>query len=478
MADIFKNKKSPLHDGALVIHLFDKPTIYSASSKLPMDNMHNWQKVASVSAQEANLDKFGTRHWSACSASHYCPRAIVVVVSEERGRVSVFKGGNVELGVTKKKLVQELLTVFQENSDVSLFQRSLYNIQHFRAKVTTQLFDPNYPSDVEWYFDFVTKCRLQLYKGKEYKDGAVQPDMSVEAYECKQKEIRKANETRLMKLKYIDVVKLKRIFYGGMPFGGIRYTLNYHTRTIDLDLLNAFVEREHFQNGLMAYILREQFFKEFYPFFVKITFRFEPHLKDRIEKFVYDLNIEVDSSDKQFLYYTLPLSGANNTGPNFLYSSGLAYVNPVVPMPSTPPNPSLVEENCESLVIRVRKEDIFLQFDVAITKRINWIQPNSILEKQMMVGDKVVGINGVEFSMELKDLERMYQNELQQCSERKRKGEKQQRSRHCQSTPPLALGLNCPSQLKKDCRSEWTAGPTPLVLVLWPLRYAKISLFV
>ncbi|KAI1699494.1 disA bacterial checkpoint controller nucleotide-binding domain-containing protein [Ditylenchus destructor] len=380
-----------------------------------MDTMQKWQKVP------LELVHLGARHGSAYSVSQCCFRALVVVVSEEKGRVSVFKGGKFELGVTKKKIAQELLTMYQKNNGVSLDQGLLFDQKHFKAKVTTQMFDPNDDVHVDWYYRHITKCRVQLYKGNEYKtNSSIKPgDM---ALKCKQKEVRKANETRLLKLKYIEIVKLKIILYNGMPFGGIRYNLCLATRTIDLDLLNAFVEREHFQNGLLAYILQEQLFKEFYPIFNKITFRFEPHLRERIEKFVSDLKIEVDSSDKQFLYYTIHISGANDAGSSStssalsLHSSGSAYINPVVPVPSTPLNANLVEENCESLVIRVRKNDIFLHLDVAITRHINWIRPNSIVAKQLKVGDKIVGIKGVEFSMELEHLERMTEKEREENS--------------------------------------------------------------
>ncbi|KAI1706767.1 disA bacterial checkpoint controller nucleotide-binding domain-containing protein [Ditylenchus destructor] len=120
--DIFGNKNSPLSNGAVVINLFPEPTIYSAGNKLHMDSQCNWKKVATKSAKDAyhliKLDilcrehLFGNRQWSAYSVSRHID-AFVVTASEERGLVSLFKNGEVDIGVTKMRMMARITSAYK-----------------------------------------------------------------------------------------------------------------------------------------------------------------------------------------------------------------------------------------------------------------------------------------------------------------------------------------------------------------------------
>lgn len=93
--NIFFNK-APLHDGALVIR---GNRLYSAGCFLPL------------SASEGINKDLGTRHRAALGMSENSD-AIVVVVSEETGTISVAKEGVLRRDFTKDTLKQYLLTEF------------------------------------------------------------------------------------------------------------------------------------------------------------------------------------------------------------------------------------------------------------------------------------------------------------------------------------------------------------------------------
>lgn len=80
-------KKSPLHDGAVIIA---KGKVVAAGAVLPL---------ALVKASK----DWGTRHKSALGLAEQSD-AIVVTVSEERGRISIFEEGQVVEGVSPEKV--------------------------------------------------------------------------------------------------------------------------------------------------------------------------------------------------------------------------------------------------------------------------------------------------------------------------------------------------------------------------------------
>ena len=88
--------KTPLHDGAIIIS-GDK--IIAANCWLPLPE------------QEFNFD-LGTRHRAAAGITAETD-AIVVVVSEETGRISLAVSGNLTVGLTPKQLKDFLIQLLQ-----------------------------------------------------------------------------------------------------------------------------------------------------------------------------------------------------------------------------------------------------------------------------------------------------------------------------------------------------------------------------
>ena len=96
LRNIFFNR-SPLHDGAIIIK---NMRIHAAGCKLPL----------SQKAMDASL---GTRHRAALGVSETASDAIVIVVSEETGIVSVCYNGEIKRGFTATKLEDELIRLIQ-----------------------------------------------------------------------------------------------------------------------------------------------------------------------------------------------------------------------------------------------------------------------------------------------------------------------------------------------------------------------------
>lgn len=85
LRNIFVNR-SPLHDGAVVI---SENRIAAAGCKLPLTN------------NEEDMKGLGTRHRAAVGITEYCNDCVVVVVSEERHRISVANSGVIKLDYNK-----------------------------------------------------------------------------------------------------------------------------------------------------------------------------------------------------------------------------------------------------------------------------------------------------------------------------------------------------------------------------------------
>lgn len=104
------NKETPLHDGALLI-VDDR--IIAASCYLPISQNPN---ISSV---------YGTRHRSAVGVSE-SNNVLVVVVSEETGRISVARNGVLTSGLTVQKLREEMEKYYgtTDESEVVAFKQS------------------------------------------------------------------------------------------------------------------------------------------------------------------------------------------------------------------------------------------------------------------------------------------------------------------------------------------------------------------
>lgn len=104
-------KDTPLHDGAVVVR---NDRIVAASCYLPISQNPN---ISSV---------FGTRHRAALGISE-SNNVLVIVVSEENGRISVARSGSLTSGLTVQKLRSEMeqhLTDRIDNDDEVEFSKS------------------------------------------------------------------------------------------------------------------------------------------------------------------------------------------------------------------------------------------------------------------------------------------------------------------------------------------------------------------
>lgn len=100
LINIFEHN-TPLHDGAIIIR---GNRITSATCYLPLsDNM-------TISKD------LGTRHRAALGMSEVCD-ALVIVVSEETGRVSVAMGGRLERGISREELRKRLSQIQYRKSE-------------------------------------------------------------------------------------------------------------------------------------------------------------------------------------------------------------------------------------------------------------------------------------------------------------------------------------------------------------------------
>ena len=93
------NTKSPLHDGAVII---DGQTITAARCILPLANVSKWEN--------RNL---GTRHRAGLGLSEQVD-AVIVIVSEELGSVSIAHRGSLKLNVPIDELQNQLMKLLTE----------------------------------------------------------------------------------------------------------------------------------------------------------------------------------------------------------------------------------------------------------------------------------------------------------------------------------------------------------------------------
>lgn len=105
-------KNSPLHDGAMIIR---NNRIYAASCIMPL-------------SQKVDIDThLGTRHRAAIGVSEICD-AVVVVVSEESGNVSLALNGKLKRNYTKETLKIELSDLLIQKAEKSENDNKLKSI--------------------------------------------------------------------------------------------------------------------------------------------------------------------------------------------------------------------------------------------------------------------------------------------------------------------------------------------------------------
>lgn len=103
----------PLHDGAAILR---GERIRAARCILPIDN-------------ELRLQGMGTRHRAALSLSAECD-ALILVVSEERGQISVARDGNLMRDLTDRQLERLLRAAFVPQEGQGNFFKAVFGPRH------------------------------------------------------------------------------------------------------------------------------------------------------------------------------------------------------------------------------------------------------------------------------------------------------------------------------------------------------------
>ncbi len=102
----------PLHDGAVILR---GDRIRAARCILPIDN-------------EYRLESVGTRHRAALTLSNECD-ALIIVVSEERGKVSVAHDGRLRYDLSDRQLLRLLRAAFVPQDQQHNFFPTLFGAQ-------------------------------------------------------------------------------------------------------------------------------------------------------------------------------------------------------------------------------------------------------------------------------------------------------------------------------------------------------------
>ena len=103
----------PLHDGAVILR---GERIRAARCILPIDN-------------ELRLQGMGTRHRAALSLSAECD-ALILVVSEERGQISVARDGNLMRDLSDRQLERLLRAAFVPQEGQGNFFKAVFGPRH------------------------------------------------------------------------------------------------------------------------------------------------------------------------------------------------------------------------------------------------------------------------------------------------------------------------------------------------------------
>ncbi len=101
------NTRSPLHDGAAILQ---NGRLIAAGCVLPLSHEPGIAKV------------LGTRHRAALGLSEISD-AIIIVVSEETGNISLAREGRLETGIDPEGLRKQLVELYREQGDNKLLRR-------------------------------------------------------------------------------------------------------------------------------------------------------------------------------------------------------------------------------------------------------------------------------------------------------------------------------------------------------------------
>ncbi|MCB1082062.1 MAG: diadenylate cyclase [Chlamydiia bacterium] len=110
-------RTSPLHDGAVIIRDL---TVVAASVVLPLDNNSSIFPLVHMGTQVAK--SMGTRHRAGLGASQISD-ALVIIVSEETGKVSIARDGIMTRGIKETRFKAIIRSVFNPPLKKSLKSR-------------------------------------------------------------------------------------------------------------------------------------------------------------------------------------------------------------------------------------------------------------------------------------------------------------------------------------------------------------------
>ncbi|OGS18935.1 MAG: TIGR00159 family protein [Elusimicrobia bacterium RIFOXYA2_FULL_50_26] len=101
------NSRSPIHDGAVII---ENARLIAAGCVLPLSHEQGISKV------------LGTRHRAALGLSEISD-AIIIVVSEESGAVTLAREGRLETGIDPDELRRRLMDLYRERGENAILRR-------------------------------------------------------------------------------------------------------------------------------------------------------------------------------------------------------------------------------------------------------------------------------------------------------------------------------------------------------------------
>ncbi|KAI1694187.1 disA bacterial checkpoint controller nucleotide-binding domain-containing protein [Ditylenchus destructor] len=248
---IFRNKSDPAHDGAVIITFFGngQPTVYSAKIKLPVDIYPYGDDVITP----VEVKKRGLRHQSGYSACHYT-KAIIAVVSEEKGQVSLFKHSQYHLDVTMGMLAQELRDAYTKQLSRDSYEAAPFDERHFTAHFSSRNLNIENEIDLKWYYRNFVKTQLELFTGSTLLGQKVARDTKI------YKQIRSviapndaAGDMESFRRK--NWTNFCILLYGTKRVGGFFYRF-------DLDRKEIVIERICIERELVIYGQLAQFFEQ------------------------------------------------------------------------------------------------------------------------------------------------------------------------------------------------------------------------
>ncbi|KAI1694661.1 disA bacterial checkpoint controller nucleotide-binding domain-containing protein [Ditylenchus destructor] len=272
------------HDGAVIFYLA-YGLIDSVSAILSMMKHECDNKC---------LDR-GARHISACyfSKSTSIP---IVVISEEKGEVSLFWKGRAQFGIDKEDLKMEL---FKSYAIQSFLKTKSYLIcTEFDDQYFTKLFSlsPCIPNDngYKWFFEFYIRNHMDLHKGTTCKLGENEITVNPEnpQHYAMVEEWANSNARRYLQSYNNGEMQCFILSQSNKRLGGCFYKIVCKA----IVLFDIFLLRQLLHNGFALCMFSEVRWKKIYPHCNRIEFFVPRHLVTSFADFIEDLKGKEDPS--------------------------------------------------------------------------------------------------------------------------------------------------------------------------------------